>query len=430
MVDGPCFWEGHRASPIPWQADRVTPARPGTTQTRTTDSLSTSNTCRCSHKLAPALAVMENVKGMLSAQRSGRPIFPQVMHSLRHAGGEDRYQLFALDPRSIARTWDEGLAPKDFLVHAEDHGVPQSRHRVFVICVRRDLADTLPDGCLPPLEPRTDTVSVKHLIGSMPKLRSRLSQGDDPRSLQHAVRSACELVDENRPMMSREEDEQFRRAVARATATAAGIAPPCSDAPGKVALPGRCPAELRDWIYDEKLHRLPNNETRAHISSDLARYLYAAAFGRTFGRSPKSSDFPTALAPNHANWNTGDFADRYRVQVADQPATTVTSHIAKDGHYFIHPDPGQCRSLTVREVARLQTFPDNYFFHGSRSKQYVQVGNAVPPYLAHQIASILWEVLHNHERVEMRRMSGRYKPSRGRRTLKARRPSLVPIKMP
>jgi DNA (cytosine-5)-methyltransferase 1 len=129
------------------------------------------------------------------------------------------------------------------------------------------------------------------------------------------------------------------------------------------------------------------------MKSDLERYFFATVFGEVLGRSPRAVDFPRSLAPDHKNWESGKFVDRFRVQLWDNPATTITSHISKDGHYFIHPDPIQCRALTVREAARLQTFPDNYLFRGNRTEQYVQVGNAVPPLLSWQIGEVLRSIL-------------------------------------
>tara|TARA_B110000261_G_scaffold137664_1_gene156180 strand:- start:162 stop:386 length:225 start_codon:yes stop_codon:yes gene_type:complete len=72
----------------------------------------------------------------------------------------------------------------------------------------------------------------------------------------------------------------------------------------------------------------------------------------------------------------------------------------KDGHANIHYDPRQNRSITVREAARLQTFPDDYYFEGGQSAQYLQVGNAVPPFLAKQIALHLLNIMKKLDLVE------------------------------
>jgi DNA (cytosine-5)-methyltransferase 1 len=154
---------------------------------------------------------------------------------------------------------------------------------------------------------------------------------------------------------------------------------------------------FREWVIDPRLGTLIQHQSRGHMVEDLKRYRYAALHALESGSSPKLKDFPAELLPNHKNATAEGhpFEDRFRVQVSGEPSTTVVSHIAKDGHYYIHPDPEQMRSLTVREAARLQTFPDNYFFEGNRTQQYHQVGNAVPPLLAYQIAAIVARLVEN-----------------------------------
>src|SRR5690606_31633702 len=132
------------------------------------------------------------------------------------------------------------------------------------------------------------------------------------------------------------------------------------------------PDQLRAWYLDRKSSFIANHESRGHMPTDLVRYFFMSCFGRIAESSPKLSQFPKCLLPNHRNidpssMNGVPFKDRFRVQLRGRPSSTITSHIAKDGHAFIHHDPLQCRALTVREAARLQTFPDSYVFLGNRT---------------------------------------------------------------
>ena len=102
-----------------------------------------------------------------------------------------------------------------------------------------------------------------------------------------------------------------------------------------------------DWFLDPPIGGVCNHSSRPHMQSDLLRYLYSACYGKLMLRSPELRDFPPALLPAHRNLGVRGkedyFDDRFRVQLAGRPATTITSHIAKDGHYYIHFDPTQCR---------------------------------------------------------------------------------------
>jgi len=234
--------------------------------------------------------------------------------------------------------------------------------------------------------------TVSDAIGNLPALRSGISRKpDDAEAWRAEVVSAARRLASS---YGRRKDRTLGDSFAAVAAGVAGESLPRSSK----TLPagyGASKDDLLRWLERREVESIAQHETRGHMSSDLGRYLFAAVFGATNGSSPKAEEFPLALCPDHHNWHSGVFNDRFRVQLSEEPSTTVTSHISKDGHYYIHPDPRQCRSLTVREAARLQTFPDDYLFLGNRTQQYVQVGNAVPPYLARHIAALISRSLNN-----------------------------------
>jgi DNA (cytosine-5)-methyltransferase 1 len=130
--------------------------------------------------------------------------------------------------------------------------------------------------------------------------------------------------------------------------------------------------------------------TRPHNLRDLDIYKFAIDKWNKDRVRIKYTELPNRLITHK---NLSSFLDRFKVVDGEGISHTVVAHIAKDGHYYIHPDIEQCRSISVREAARLQSFPDDFYFEGSRTATFKQIGNAVPPLMANKIALSLKKML-------------------------------------
>lgn len=344
----------------------------------------------------PPVFVMENVPGILSSRVNGSNTFDMILRDLRNPhqaiaelngdlNGNDEalgYEIY-----SLVKPAERGteLKPSDYIIKSENFGIPQARHRVILLGIRSDIR-TKPTQ----LTTVEKQVSMWDAISDLARIRSKLSKEKDSYESWKAV---FQSITECQWFSDTSIEETLRNELRKASG--------CSSTPAETGAEFSAGSQLctfrTEWFHDERIKGECNHSSRSHIREDLKRYLFASCFANTYKRSPKIGDFPKELRPKHENVQKAVdenlFADRFRVQIEDKPATTITSHISKDGHYYIHPDPTQCRSLTVREAARLQTFPDNYYFEGPRTEQYHQVGNAVPPLLACSIAQIVYNLL-------------------------------------
>lgn len=348
----------------------------------------------------PAVFVMENVKGLLSARTKAASVFENIINDLSDPVKAHRseygsngvslkcpgYRIFSLvaKPRNLDANNNPVFRPADFLIYSEKHGIPQTRHRVILLGIRKNI-DVIEPGILP----EEKEVSVEQVLNGLPKLRSGLSKIKDTQAnwtlTLKAIRNNGILREIDKDI--RDEIENHLQGLKNAPRTI-----------GAEFVPNSIDTDYEPrWFLNENLKGACNHQSRGHMESDLLRYLFVSCFGKVRGRSPNLKDFPEDLLPAHKNVKEKKFSDRFRVQLANASSKTITSHISKDGHYYIHPDPSQCRSLTVREAARIQTFPDDYYFCGPRTAQFIQVGNAVPPLLANKIAEIVCDLFEKIE---------------------------------
>jgi DNA (cytosine-5)-methyltransferase 1 len=359
---------------------------------------------------------MENVKGLLSARTENENIFQRILADLKDpvnaciAEGivtdenqaHINYRIYSLTTEAVNFD-DHGnpiFNPRDYLIKSEQYGVPQRRHRVILLGVREDFG--APQNILQ----HHEEVTLSSVIGNLPALRSGIT-----RSFSHFTMVEGEdQTLKKRRHYNRINDsaENWRNYINGFNEELNAFLQPAQNNINYPTTLGlnyqpnnnyNLPNQhiLSDWFADNNLQGIIHHVSRKHLLEDLKRYLFAARYAEINGTFPRLDDYRDAgndLLPDHENAGSGKFTDRFRVQLPNISATTVTSHISKDGHYFIHYDPIQCRSLTVREAARIQTFPDNYYFCGERTSQFHQVGNAVPPYLAYQIAEIVSNILN------------------------------------
>jgi len=147
-------------------------------------------------------------------------------------------------------------------------------------------------------------------------------------------------------------------------------------------------------IREEGFDILTQHETRMHNERDIKIYKEAIKAWDTKKERLCYKELASRRPELCTHKNKTSFTNRFNVIKGDMPAShTILAHMAMDGHYYIHPDKKQHRSLSVREAARLQSFPDDFYFEGPRTAQFRQIGNAVPPKMAEQIAKKIKELL-------------------------------------
>ena len=233
------------------------------------------------------------------------------------------------------------IGDPDILIHnTADYGVPQVRKRVIIIGVRKDIDKD-------PLQLYDDVVKTHW----------------NPETPKEERRGKRRFID-----------------VRKAIGDLPPVEPGCDASTQEFLYP--CNNEFLRRIGKKGIHPLMDHIARCHNDLDRERFQVMIHNHWTFGQLRREM-------PQYEHEHARVFDNSYVVQWWDLPSKTILAHIHKDGFQFIHPDETQRRTFTVREAARIQSFPDDFEFKGSRGEKYKQIGNAVPPLFAEALAKAI-----------------------------------------
>ncbi|MBA2853476.1 DNA (cytosine-5)-methyltransferase 1 [Methanococcus maripaludis] len=311
-------------------------------------------------ELTPKIVVIENVKGILSK---------------KDGNGEFIINHLINDFEKLGYNFENESGMKYFVLNAADYGVPQIRERVILVGVRKNWKDiTIPNMIPTHYDPNSKSakelknlgllpyVTVYDAIGDLPRLEAKLtSTGISKRGLPK-IKSQNKNRDDGADIL----ENDFIK---------------FKEHYSKLETNGK---NYFKFIGTEKIAKIHHHKCRSHKKDDIQLYAKMNP-GETAG------DFITRCPEDSSLiiYDMNSFKDKYRKQDFKKPSTTIFAHLEKDGNRFIHPE--QPRTYTPREAARIQSFPDDYIFEGPFTKKFKQIGNAVPPRLSFEIATMVHE---------------------------------------
>jgi DNA (cytosine-5)-methyltransferase 1 len=346
----------------------------------------------------PLVVVMENVPDVLN--HGGRNIAEEICEVLEEKGYVCGYTL----------------------LNAAYYGVPQTRERMFLIAYRREVADQVCFPApthwvgLPPGYDGTRAVALKllkqgNLLG---EAHAYVRPPEASRKLPAAV-TAEQAIGDMPPIYAREEMAagSLRRGARRFDL------PVPYDRRRKVSAFARLMRswpgfEARDHLLDHVIRYLPRDYTLfARLNPgdqypqawqhalDMLEERLTALRRQGIVLKPGSAEYERVKASIVPPYDATKFPNKWRKMWRDQPARTLMAHLGKDSYSHIHYDNDQARTISVREAARLQSFPDGFVFSGTMNPAGKQIGNAVPPLLAKAVATTIWAALRGASETEL-----------------------------